>query len=60
MNHSAQAEHVDLEHSAHLIFFTLFNGREIADARVVHEYVDAIEFILSRLDGRVDLVPACA
>ena len=55
MNHSAEAEHVDLEHSAYLILFTFFNGREIADARIVDEHVDSTEFVLGRLDGRVNL-----
>jgi hypothetical protein len=40
MNHSAQAEEVDLEYPVYFILFTLFHHAEIADASVVHEHVD--------------------
>ena len=38
-----------------MIFFALFDRREIADACVVHENVDAAEFFLRGLDRRIDL-----
>ena len=43
MNHSAQTENIDVEHPPHLFVFALFNRREIADARIIHEHVDAAE-----------------
>ncbi len=55
VNHSACAKHIDLEHFANLDFFALFNSREIANAGIVHEYIDTTEFVLGRLDGSVDL-----
>jgi hypothetical protein len=54
--HWAQTEHVDLEHSAHLLVFPLFHSSEIADAGVVHEYVDAAELILGGFDGGLNLL----
>ena len=56
MNHSAQTENIDVEHSPHLFVFALFNRREIADAGIVHEHVNAAEFFLSRLHRGVDLI----
>ena len=55
LNHPAEAEHINLEHPAHFALLAFFDGREIADARVIHEHVNAAKPFRGRFDGRVNL-----
>jgi len=49
LNHPAHAEDIDLEHAAHLFFSRPLDRREIADARVVHEHINATELFFGGL-----------
>ena len=48
-------EHIDIEHPAHFRFFAFLNRGEVADARVVHEHVNAAKFFLGGFDGCINL-----
>jgi hypothetical protein len=64
-HHRREAEDVGLEHRAHHVFLSLFDGAVVAPARVVDQDVDAAEALLrrrhgARARGRVDDVSGSA